>query len=47
MIIPNIWENKSDVPNHQPDIHFMVDMNYEIWISFRVSIGNGWTDMKE
>ena len=21
MIIPNIWENKIDVPNHQPVIH--------------------------
>ena len=21
MIIPNIWENKIDVPNHQPDDH--------------------------
>ena len=20
MIIPNIWENKIDVPNHQPDM---------------------------
>ena len=20
MIIPNIWENKSHVPNHQPDL---------------------------
>ena len=22
MIIPNIWENKIDVPNHQPEIIF-------------------------
>ena len=21
MIIPNIWENKIDVPNHQPDTY--------------------------
>ena len=24
MIIPNIWENKIDVPNHQPVFHWWV-----------------------
>ena len=24
MIIPNIWENKIDVPNHQPDIFVLI-----------------------
>ena len=25
MIIPNIWKNKSHVPNHQPDIVSYID----------------------
>ena len=24
MIIPNIWENNSHVPNHQPDTHAQI-----------------------
>ena len=27
MIIPNIWENKIDVPNHQPDIQIYPNLN--------------------
>ena len=29
MIIPNIWENKIDVPNHQPDNELIVVYNGE------------------
>ena len=29
MIIPNIWENKIDVPNHQPVIvNIIIDTNH-------------------
>ena len=33
MIIPNIWENKNDVPNHQPVIHGNIHRVFlpEIW----------------
>jgi hypothetical protein len=31
MIIPNIWKNKSHVPNHQPDIYMIISIC--IWIN--------------
>ena len=31
MIIPNIWENKIDVPNHQPDKNKLTKTNRQHW----------------
>ena len=31
MIIPNIWKNKSHVPNHQPDIHKYSEWHFLEW----------------
>ena len=35
MIIPNIWENKSHVPNHHPDLYtkeqFTLRVDVQVW----------------
>jgi len=31
MIIPNIWKNKINVPNHQPDNILLVKIEGPVW----------------